>query len=628
MNYLSVESLTKSYGERVLFDEISFGVAQGEKVALIAANGAGKSTLLKIIKGREVQDSGRVVFRNDVSVGFLDQNPDMVDTNTVLDTLFQSKSAVMEAVREYEDALTHTGEDEASQDRLHKAIEKMEMLKAWDYEARIKQILGKLGIHNFEQIISTLSGGQKKRVALARLLIEDPEFIILDEPTNHLDLDMIEWLEGYLIGLNKTILLVTHDRYFLDRITDKIIELSDEQLYQYEGDYEYFLEKKAERESNQNSELEKAKNLFRRELEWMRKQPKARTTKQKARIDAFADVSEKASRKKVEEKVNLGVNMTRLGNKILELDNVSKSYGEKVILKKFSYIFRRKERIGIVGQNGIGKSTFLNLLMGLTAPTHGLIETGETIVFGYYNQEGLVIKEDKRIIEVVKDLAEFIPIGGGKTLSASQFLQHFQFSPAKQYTYVSKLSGGELRRLHLLTVLIKNPNFLILDEPTNDLDLITLGLLEEFLMNFEGCLVVVTHDRYFMDRLVDHLFIFEGEGKVKDFNGSYSEYKDLKQAEEKQDRMPEIKEPIQEKNKPEAPAPSKKLSYKEQKEFEQLEKDIDALEKKRREIEETMNAGIADHSKLDALSKQYQLWGEEVESKTLRWLELSEKANS
>jgi ABC transport system ATP-binding/permease protein len=509
MNYLSVEQLTKSYGDRVLFKNISFGISQGEKVALIAANGAGKSTLLRIIKGKEIPDSGSVVFRNGISVGFLDQNPDLNDTDTVIEALFKSKNPVMEAVREYELCVENAGEDEESQNKLHDAIERMEALKAWDYEARTKQILGKLGVHHFTQKIGTLSGGQKKRVALAKLLIEDPEFIILDEPTNHLDVEMIEWLESYLIGLNKTILLVTHDRYFLERITSQIIELDNEKLYTYKGNYGYFLEKKAERVQIANSEVDKAKNLYVRELDWMRRQPKARSTKSKSRIDAFYDVEEKANRGRTEEKINLSVNMSRLGNKVLELDNVSKAFGEKEILKKFSYVFRRRERIGIVGPNGVGKSTFLNLLLGNLDPDKGLIETGETIVFGYYSQEGLKIKEDKRIIEVVKDIAEFIPVGNGEMLSASQFLQHFMFSPAKQYTYVSKLSGGEMRRLHLLTILMKNPNFLVLDEPTNDLDLITLGLLEEFLLNFQGCLIVVTHDRYFMDRLVDHLFIFE-----------------------------------------------------------------------------------------------------------------------
>jgi ABC transport system ATP-binding/permease protein len=626
MNYLSVENLSKSYGERVLFENISFGIARGEKVALVAANGAGKSTLLRIIKGKDLPDAGKVVFRNDVTIGFLDQEPAMDPEATVLETLFASQNPLMSAVREYEYCLAHSGEDQSWQKRLNSAIEKMESLKAWDYEARTKQILGKLGIHDFDRKTGQLSGGQKKRVALARLLIEDPEFIILDEPTNHLDVDMIEWLEGYLIGLNKTILLVTHDRYFLDRVTSSIVELEDGKLYTYEGSYSYFLDKKAERQHIQNAEIDKAKNIFRRELEWMRRQPKARTTKSKSRIDSFYDIAEKAGQKKSEEKVNLAVNMNRLGNKILEMDNVSKSFGDKVILKKFSYVFRRRERIGIVGKNGAGKSTFLNLLLGTLYPDKGMIETGETVVFGHYSQEGLQLKEDKRIIDVVKEIAEFIPVGDGKSLSASQFLQHFQFPPSKQYTYVSKLSGGEKRRLHLLTVLMKNPNFLVLDEPTNDLDLLTLGLLEEFLLGFEGCLIVVTHDRYFMDRLVDHLFVFEGEGNIKDFNGTYSEYKEYKSAKAMEER------PV----KPEEPAPSrvqsqsaaqipKKLTYKEQREFELLEKEISQLEKEKKEVELKMNSGISDHMELDNLARRFSSLSEEIDRKTERWIELSEK---
>jgi ATP-binding cassette subfamily F protein uup len=626
MNYLSVEGLSKAYGDRTLFKDVTFGISQGQKVALIAANGTGKTTLLKIIKGMDIPDSGRVVFRNDITVGFLDQNPIMDPEATVIDTLFSAKNPMMEAVREYERCVENPDGIEVSEQEMHDAIEKMEALKAWDYEARTKQILGQLGIHQFSQLTKSLSGGQRKRVALAKLLIEDPEFIILDEPTNHLDVEMIEWLEGYLVGLNKTLLLVTHDRYFLDRITTEIVEIDNGKLYSYKGNYSYFLEKKDEREQMANSEIDKARNLYKRELDWMRRQPKARSTKQKARIDSFYVTEEKATQSKTEQKLNLGVNMSRLGNKILELDNVSKAYDDKVMLKKFSYVFRRKERIGIVGKNGVGKSTFLNLLMGLTKPDMGIIETGETIVFGYYSQEGLVLKEDKRVIEVVKDIAEFIPVGNGEMLSASQFLLHFQFSPEKQYTFASKLSGGEMRRLHLLTILMKNPNFLVLDEPTNDLDLITLGILEEFLMNFGGCLIVVTHDRYFMDKLVEHLFIFEGDGVIKDYNGTYSAHRDELDEKErnlKKGQKPDNTVKVVEVA-PELKSTSKKISYKEQKEYNDLESEIAELETKKDELSHRLNSGITDHIELSKLAASIESTIKTIETKTERWLELAE----
>lgn len=621
-SFLTVENVTKSYVEYPLFENISFSVNQGQKVALVAANGVGKSTLLKIIMGKESPDRGKVVFRNDLSTGFLDQNPDMDPNATVLETLFNAQNPMMLAVKEYEYCMEHQQDTEAFQDRFQKSLERMDDLKAWDYESRSKQILGQLGIQNFDQKINSLSGGQKKRVALAGLLIQDPEFIIMDEPTNHLDLDMIEWLEGYLVGLNKTLLLVTHDRYFLDRICTDIIEIDNGKVYNYKGNYSYFLEKKEEREQQFNASVDKARNLYRKELEWMRRQPKARGTKQKARIDSFYETEEKANQVRKEEKLNLSVNMSRMGNKILEVDNISKAYGDKLLLKPFSYTFKKKERIGIVGKNGVGKSTFIKMLMGLEPPDTGTVVAGETIIFGHYSQEGLVLPEDKRVIDVVKDIAEYIPVGNGETLSASQFLQYFLFPPAKQFTFVSKLSGGERRRLHLLRILMKNPNFLILDEPTNDLDIITLNVLEEFLMNFGGCLIIITHDRYFMDKLVDHLFAFEGEGVVKDYNTNYSDYREKQLAERevrREEKTVKVPEPAKEVKKATA-----KPSYKEVKEFETLEKEIANLEKRKVEIESLLASAHLGHDELVKLSDEIGKVISELDTKTLRWMELSE----
>lgn len=622
MNLLSVENLSKTYGERVLFKSISFGLAEGDKVALVAANGTGKTTLLNILAKRIAPDNGRVVFRNDITVGFLEQDPILDLQASVLDSLFASNTPVLKAVAEYEYCTQH---HEVSADRLQHAMEQMDKLNAWDYESRSKQILGKLGIHDVDQKIAKLSGGQKKRLSLAKILIEEPDFLILDEPTNHLDVDMIEWLEGYLKSLNKTLLLVTHDRYFLDRLVNHIIELDNDTLYTYKGNYEYFLEKKEERETIFNTEVDKAKNLYKRELDWMRKQPRARGTKQKARIDSFYDTEAKAKQQKNVEQVNLAVNMSRLGGKILELNNVSKAYGDLNILKKFNYIFRKGEKVGIVGPNGVGKSTFLKLIMGEQALDAGMIETGETVVFGYYSQDGLHLKEDRRVIEVVKDIAEFIPVGNGQSLSASQFLQHFLFSPEKQYTYVSKLSGGEKRRLHLLTILMKNPNFLILDEPTNDLDLPTLSVLEEFLVNFQGCLLVVTHDRYFMDRIVDHLLVFEGDGELKDFNGSYSDYKEWKADKSKKVEIPKVAEIKPQAEVPKVSGNTNKVSYKEKREYEELEKEIEKLEIEKKQFIDKLSAGSDSHEELNNWAQSVEKITTMLDEKSLRWLELAEK---
>jgi ATP-binding cassette subfamily F protein uup len=624
-SYLTVENVSKSYVEYPLFENISIAVNQGQKVALIAANGAGKSTLLKIIMGKESPDKGKVVFRNDLSIGFLDQSPVMDENATVLETLFNAQNPMMFAVKEYEYCMEHQEDTEVFQDRFHKSLERMDDLKAWDYEARSKQILGQLGITNFDQIIKSLSGGQKKRVALAGLLIQEPEFIILDEPTNHLDLDMIEWLEGYLVGLNKTLLLVTHDRYFLDRICTDIIEIDNGKVYTYKGNYSYFLEKKEEREAQANTVIDKARNLYRKELDWMRRQPRARGTKQKARIDSFYETEAVANQSRVDQKLNLGVNMSRMGNKILEVEKISKAYGDKVLLDKFSYIFKRKERIGIVGKNGVGKSTFIKMLLELELPDSGTISAGETIVFGHYSQDGLVLPEDKRVIEVVKEIAEFIPVGNGETLSASQFLQYFLFPPSKHFTYVSKLSGGEKRRLHLLKILMKNPNFLILDEPTNDLDIITLNVLEEFLVNFGGCLIVITHDRYFMDKLVDHIFVFEGEGIVKDFNSNYSDYRDkqLMERDAKKDNKSKVSSSVSLPKAEEQKNSGKKPSYNDTKEYESLEKEISQLEKKKSGLELKI-CNISEHKELMEVSDEINKVTGLLETKTKRWLELAE----
>jgi ATP-binding cassette subfamily F protein uup len=529
MNLLSIENLSKSYGEKQLFKDLTFGISQGEKVALVARNGTGKSTLLRILCNKDNADSGRVVFRKDLRISFLDQNPEFNEELSIIDAVLLSENEITIAIKRYEKLIEEqTDEISAAQSKdLEEAIAMMDKTNAWAYEVRVKQVLDKLGLVKLSQQLKTLSGGQKKRVALAKVLIEEPDLLIMDEPTNHLDVDMIEWLEEYLENKDLSLFLVTHDRYFLDNVCNKIIELDQQKLYTYQGNYSYFLEKKAEREFNSAREVDKAQNLMRKELEWIRRMPKARGTKSKSRVDAFYDLKEKATDKRQIAEMELNVKMSRIGGKVIEMKKVYKSYDDFNILKGFDYTFKTGERIGIVGKNGIGKTTFLNLITGKELPDSGKINVGETIVFGYYSQAGLTLKEDKRVIEVVKDnIAEVISLGDGSKVSASQFLTLFQFPPEMQYTYVSKLSGGEKRRLFLLTVLVKNPNFLILDEPTNDLDLLTLQTLEEFLLHFKGCLVVVSHDRYFMDKLVDHLFVFEGDGIVKDFTGNYREWRD------------------------------------------------------------------------------------------------------
>lgn len=618
MNYLSVEELTKSFGIKVLFDKVTFGIEKGQKVAFIAKNGTGKSTMLNILSGKESYDSGKVVFRKGIKVGILNQSPNYADDFTVLETIFRSETDQIQAILEYEKAILNPDDNE----RMQKAFEQMDALEAWDYEVRIKQILGQLNLVNLDQKVGTLSGGQQKRIALAQVLIEEPDFLILDEPTNHLDLDMIEWLESYLSRENMTILMVTHDRYFLEVVCDEIIELDDNTLYKYKGNFSYFLEKKQEREEVFEATVDKAKNLYRKELEWMRRMPKARGTKAKSREDAFYKTKEVAHQKKDKSKVELEINMTRLGGKILEIHHGRKAFGDLTILDDFSYLFKRRERIGIVGKNGVGKTTFLDIILGNQPLDGGKIVTGETVVFGYYTQKGMKFKEDKKVIETIKDIAEVIPLAKGKSLTAAQLLERFLFTKDMHYNQVAKLSGGEKRRLYLLTILITNPNFLILDEPTNDLDIMTLQVLEEFLEEFQGCLIVVTHDRYFMDKLVDHLFVFEGDGKIRDYIGKYHEYRvDLKKIEaEEKKKIKKVEKAIA----PKSEQKKVKLSYKEKIEFDQLEKDIESLENRKEELTLELNDNADNHEKIMELTKEFGEVTSSLDTKTDRWIELSE----
>ncbi|BDD05908.1 ABC-F family ATP-binding cassette domain-containing protein [Aureibacter tunicatorum] len=629
MNFLSVETLTKSFGERSLFENISFGVGQGQKVALVGVNGCGKSTLLKIIAGEDTPDSGVVAFRKGIKVSHLSQNPSFNEDDKIINAIFDSNNETLKLIKEYELCLTKSAYDESAQEKLTELMSQMDDKQAWDYESQIKQILGELGLYDLEQSISQLSGGQRKRVALAKALIEKPDFMIMDEPTNHLDLDSIEWLENYLATAQLSLILVTHDRYFLEKVTNEIIEIDQGGLHVYKGNYSYFLEKKAERQEQEATEISKAKNLMKKELEWMRRQPKARGTKAKYRVDAFGDLKKKASKKIVEQNVELSVKTQRLGGKILEIDKLNKAYDGISFIKDFSYIFKKKDRIGIIGKNGVGKSTFLNTLTGEITPDSGEIEKGVNTVFGYYTQTELQFKEDQRVIDIVKEVAEVIHMADGSTITASSLLTMFNFPPDTQYSVVSKLSGGEKRRLQLLRVLMLNPNFLILDEPTNDLDLITLNTLEDFLFNFSGCLLIVSHDRYFMDRLVDHSFIFEGEGIIKDFPGNYSDYREWK-LEEDARKEAEQKELAQRKSEEakqktlEKPKEKKKLSFKEQKEYETLEQDIENLEIEKEELLEKMNSGITDHQELAEIAQRIETVDHELDSKTERWIELSE----
>lgn len=637
MHYVSVEGLTKSYGIQPLFENISFNIEEGDKIALVARNGSGKSTLLKILAGKETTDEGKVWINKDVDVVLLEQDPSFEEKKSILDNIFFHPHPVISIIKEYEAA-----SEEGNPERLSAAIIKMDELNAWNFDTKVKQVLGKLNIHNLHQIAGKLSGGQRKRVALAKTLIDigfehKHVLLIMDEPTNHLDIDMVEWLEHYLDKEKVTLLLVTHDRYFLDTVCNEIWELSAKpvgdgsDLQVYKGDYENYLERKSARIESDLASIDKARNTYRRELEWMRKQPKARTTKSKSRQDNFYKVEKKAKQQVVDEQMELQAKMSRLGGKIAELKKVNKSYGDKILLKGFDYTFKKGDRIGVVGNNGAGKTTFINILQGIEEADSGKINIGDTVVFGNYSQQGLIIKEDMRVIEFVKTMAESFPLAAGGSLSAAQFLQLFLFDPDKQYTYISKLSGGEKRRLHLLSILFRNPNFLILDEPTNDLDLPTLEVLENFLNEFTGCIIIVSHDRYFMDRLVDHLFVFEGDGVIRDFPGNYSQYRLwLKEQETSADEQYTIAErqnksgTVNDQRKTDKEK-NRQFSFKEKREFDLLEKEINQLTKEKETITSKLNNADTRFEELQQLSIRIGEVTRLLDEKEFRWLELSEK---
>ncbi|MFD1095216.1 ABC-F family ATP-binding cassette domain-containing protein [Salegentibacter chungangensis] len=622
MNYLSVENTAKSYGERVLFSNISFGVNEGQKVGFVAKNGTGKTSLLNIIAGFDTPDDGKVVYRNNIITAFLPQEPDLNPNLTVEETIFSSENETLKIINRYEKALKNPDDTEAYQ----KAFEEMEAAQAWDFETQYKQILFKLKLDDLSKEVKHLSGGQKKRLALASMLLKKPDFIIMDEPTNHLDLDMIEWLEAYFRKENFTIFMVTHDRYFLERVCNEIVELEDGQLYTYKGNYSYYLDKKEARHAQEETNTEKAKQLYKKELDWMRRQPKARTTKSKSRIDDFHEIKDRASKRRKDHKVQLEISMERLGSKVVELHNIGKSYGDKLLLDGFDYNFNRGERVGIIGKNGTGKSTFLNILTGAIKPDSGKVVIGETIKFGYYTQRGIEVKPGQKVIDVIREFGDYIPLKKGRQISAQQLLERFLFDRKKQYDFVEKLSGGEKKRLYLCTVLIQNPNFLILDEPTNDLDIVTLNVLESFLLDFPGCLVVVSHDRYFMDKIVDHLFVFKGEAEVEDFPGNYTDYRAYEES-----AAPETKsvktEDKASKNDWKKTSSGNKLTYNEQKEYNKLEKEIAKLEKKKEEVQQKFLKELSGEE-IDKTSLELKAVTDEIERKTERWFELMEKMES
>jgi ATP-binding cassette subfamily F protein uup len=622
MNYLSVENLTKSFGDRLIFADLTFGIDQGQKVAIVAKNGNGKTTLLRCLMGMEPYDSGRVVYRNDMRVAFMEQSENLKEERTILEEVFSHELPELQAVKRYNKAMK-----EGNEELIHACFQELSELNAWDIEVKVNQILSVLKLDDTEKLIANLSGGQKKRVALAKVLITDADLLILDEPTNHLDLDMIEWLEEFLSKSSSTILMVTHDRYFLEVVCDTIFELEDKTIYKYKGNFSYYLEKKAERQEQLQSTIEKARNTFKKELEWIRRQPKARGTKQKARIESFQEIKKVAGQRIDEDELELPVKMERLGTKIVELHRGGKSFGPRVILNDFSYNFQRKERLGIVGNNGTGKSTFLNLIQGLEPLDKGKLVLGDTVKFGYYNQELIKVDDDKKVIDVIRDIAEFIPLEKGRQMSAAQFLEKFLFPRDMHYNYVYKLSGGEKRRLKLMTVLMSNPNFLILDEPTNDLDIFVMSVLEEYLRTFEGCLIVVSHDRYFMDKMVDHLFVFEGQGVIKDIVGNYTEYRKQQIELNRAEKREQAEKPVQK----EEPVIQKiqekrKLSFKEKAEFEKLEKDMEVLEAEKDRLTEQLSEGLLSGEEVMKAGNRLSEVVAELERITDRWLELSEYA--
>ncbi len=623
MNVLSIDGISKSFNERILFENVSFGIDQGQKIALLGVNGCGKSTLLKIAGGLESTDSGDVSVNKNIRVSFLTQMPDLDENADIITEVFNSEHPQASAVKAYQTLLVKAEKDPSVQEELQAAMEQVDNLGAWDFEDKARQVLGKLNIHDSTQLIKNLSGGQKKRVALAKVLLEEPDLLILDEPTNHLDLDAIEWLENYLAAQNLTILMVTHDRYFLDRVTNHIMEIDRGQVYRYYGNYAYFLEKKADREEREMIEVEKAKNLMKKELDWIRRQPKARGTKAKYRIDAFHDLKAKASTNLKKDELEIKTGTARMGKKIIEIENLKFSFGEQSMVNDFSYVFKKKDRIGIVGKNGAGKSTFLNLLTGGLDGYQGKITLGQNTRFGYYSQSELEHTNDQKVIDVIKEIAEVITLDDGSTITAAQLLNLFLFDPKAQYNFVYKLSGGEKRRLQLLKVLMYNPNFLILDEPTNDLDIMTLNILEDYLEKFGGCLIIVSHDRYFMDRLVDQLFVFRGEGEINIFNGNYTDFR-----EEEKNVIPVSTPTKTEKEKTEKQKSPKeaKLTFNEKREFETLEKEIEKLEFQKAEFIAKLNAGTGNHEELTEWSQEIEKLTESIEEKEMRWLELSERA--
>lgn len=626
MNYISIDNISKAFSDKLLFENISFGIEKGEKTALVAANGTGKSTMMKILVGKEESDKGLIAYNENIRIGYLEQLPHFEPELSIQDVISTGHTDIMNVIQRYENALlSHVDDDNISTKReLEQAISQMDALQAWSYEQRLKQLLYTFEITDLSQRVGTMSGGQVKRLALALVLLDDPDILFLDEPTNHLDMGMIEWLEKYLTQSTKTIFMVTHDRYFLDRVCNKIFELYQGTMYTHNGNYDFYVRKSREREENKRIAAERAGQLLKHELEWMRSTPQARTGKAKARIDAFYDLQEKAKLRRDNSELQFGADMQRLGGKILEMDRVSKSYGDMTVLKDFEYIFKRGERIGIIGKNGIGKSTFLNMITGNETPDSGTIVTGQTVVYGYYTQKGIQFDERKTVLETIQDIAEVIHYGKDKTYTADQLLAHFMFPYSMHRQPVSLLSGGEKRRLYLLTVLVSNPNFLILDEPTNDLDLLTLHKLEDYLQSYKGCLLVVSHDRFFLDETVDQLFVFEGEGKIKGFMGNYSQYHDYLEEKNKEERK-EIAAQKQEARieKPKSTERKKKRSYKEQQEYERLANEIETLEKEKEELTSKMQEQL-DYQELDKLGKRMNEINELLDEKELRWLELDE----
>jgi ATP-binding cassette subfamily F protein uup len=622
LNYLSAESVGKTYDDKWLFKDLTLGIAQGEKLALVGNNGVGKSTLLKILTGEVQTDTGKVSIRDGKRIGYLTQQPTVANHLSVKDVLFNESNEIAKVVKEYEDCIHHP--DTTDPDRMQAVLERMEELNAWDYEAKVHEVIEKLGVPDMDKKFSELSGGQKKRIFLAQLLLQEPDLIIMDEPTNHLDLTAIEWLENFLSGPSITLIMVTHDRYFLDAVANEIIEIDRGQLFRYKGKYAYYLEKKELREEILKIEVSKARSLLKKELEWMRRQPRARGTKSKYRVEAYYDLQEKASQDLKKDKLELDISQSRQGGKILEVEHISKSYSSLPIVSDFSYVFKKNDRIGIVGKNGVGKSTFLDMLTGKLKPDSGEINPGVTTKYGYFTQESITLNPNNRLIEEVKDIAEFITLSDGTQVSASKFLDSFLFPPEKQYNYIGKLSGGEKKRLQLLKLLVTNPNFLILDEPTNDFDIDTLNVLEDFLDKFSGCLLLVSHDRYFMDHLVNQLFVFEGDGQIRLFNGNYSDYRDWVEEKEANAALPKnVKAaPVA------APAPvandKKKASFKEKQEYEKLQSEIDKLEKKKSELNDLLNGGNSDHQQLVKWGEELNAVTASIEEKTARWLTLAE----